>query len=129
MFAGRAFKVLACRALEPALAGLALATNHAGYAQVPATPRTWTPGDWLVACVRWLRVVHQVPLCLESIYARLAPRAVQYCSLQNGPRPSAAQGESAAIGTDGKSIDLEHFSAGSHRASGQQGQRTSDLGA
>jgi hypothetical protein len=129
MFAGRAFKVLACRALEPALAGFAPATNHAGYAQVPATPRTWTPGDRLVAYVSGLRVVHQVPLCLESIYVRLAPKAVQYCSLQNGPRSSAAQGKSAAIGTDGKSIDLEHFTAGGHRASAQQGQRTSDLGA
>jgi hypothetical protein len=85
MFAGRAFKVLARRAFEPARAVLALVTVHARYAQVPAAPRTWTPGNWLLACGSGLRVVHQAPgpLCVESIYAGLATKAVQYCSLQN----------------------------------------------
>jgi hypothetical protein len=61
MFPGGAFEVLACRALEPALAVIPPVTIHAFHAHVPATPRTWTPGDWLVAWGSGLRLVHQAP--------------------------------------------------------------------
>jgi hypothetical protein len=120
---GCALKVLACRAFEPALAGIPLVTIHACHAHVPATPWTRTPGDGLVAWGSELRVVHQAlaVLGIRSIYARLAHKAVQYCSLQNGP--SAAYGQSAAIGADGESIYLDYLTAGRQGTVGQQGQR------
>jgi hypothetical protein len=86
---GCALKVLACRAFEPALAGIPLVTIHACHAHVPATPWTRTPGDGLVAWGSELSVVHQAlaVLGIRSIYAWLVHKAVQYCSLQNGLRP------------------------------------------
>jgi hypothetical protein len=125
MFHGCAFKVLACRAFELALAVLPLVGNHACHAHVPATPWTWTPGDWLVSWDSGLRLVHQTPGCFEL--NQFTPARAQSCSILLTSRRTAAlgcDGQSAAIGACGKSICFDHFTAGRHGTAGQQGQRT-----
>jgi hypothetical protein len=71
--------VLACRAFEVALAGIRLVTHHAGHAHVPATPGTWTPGNWLLGWGSGLRLGHQTPRLWNSI--NLGPAGAPSCSI------------------------------------------------
>jgi hypothetical protein len=125
MLHGCALKVLACRAFELALAVVPLSV--AMLVTLMSRPHLGPGRRAIGLCLggAGLRLVHQPPvLGTKSIYARLAHNAVQYCSLQNGPWPSSADGQSVAIGAERLQLAIasEDIPAGVADAEAVRGQ-------